>query len=393
MIVSSMRSTAVLCVYLLIGAKAVAQSDYSSFVKPVYMGVESTAMSIYDACPESPDGKYVCYIKYPAIAEGGHLAPPVKAEVMLQNRQTEDVVKIKDVSCNNHNGANSLWINDSLLVFQVNHFQDFEIFNVRTQKSVFGIIPGELGHKSFGNLLFYSKCSARLLTPDKTRTPYDKKDEGVYAFDCLTGKSTQIIRKSEIIADFMKQNKKVSDYETKILHIEPNPANDKIMFDYRYRSDSNDGWHELHGIVSVDGRNPRWIMVRPMHVVWFDNNSMFGVDTEDPENKIFRYDLNGKKMELLGGTSTHVGVSPNREWYIGESDFYKPEADGFTRVYLYKRGETRPYALLAEWNNAKITWQWVAHVNPSFSFDGKRAYFIRAINNEDKFEAVSIQLP
>jgi hypothetical protein len=393
MVSSEMLKKALLCVLLTFGFESIAQKDYTGFVRAVYNGDESTALSIYDTSPESPDGKYICYIRYPAIAQGGHLAPPVRAEVMLKNRQTEVVTKIKDVTCNNHNGANALWINDSLVAFQESHFKDFEVYNVNSQKSVFGKIAGELGHKSFGNVLFYSKCNARLLIPDQSRTPYDLDEEGIYVFDCLSGNSTQIIQQSEIIAAFMKQNKKVSDYETKILHLEPNVLNDKIMFDYRYRSDSNDSWHELHGIISADGSNPTWIKVRPMHVVWFDNTSMLGVGTEDPENRIFCYDLYGQKKELLGGTSTHVGMSPNKKWYIGESDFYRPEADGFTRVYLYKRGETRPYALLAQWKNAKITWEWVAHVNPSFSFDGKRAYFIRAIDDEDKFESVIIQLP
>lgn len=393
MIYSKMLKKALLCFYFLIGFEAIAQKDYTGFVKAVYNGTESTALSIYDTAPESPDGKYICFVRYPAIAPGGHLAPPVRAEVMLKNRQTGVVTKMKEVTCNNHNGANALWINDSLVAFQVSHFQDFEIFNIHSQKSVFEKIAGELGHKSFGNVLFYSKCNARLLIPDKSRTPYDLPEEGIYAFDCLTGKTTQVIQQSNIIAAFMKQNEKVSDNETKILHLEPNPLNTEIMFDYRYRSNVTNSWHDLHGIVSADGSDPRWIKVRSMHVVWFDNTSMFGVDTEDQEKRIFQYDLYGRKKEMLGGTSTHVGVSPNKKWYIGESDYYKPEADGFTRVYLYKRGETRPYALLAEWKNAKITWEWVAHVNPSFSFDGKRAYFIRALNNEDKFESVSIELP
>ncbi|TDB67414.1 hypothetical protein [Arundinibacter roseus] len=376
-----------------IGFESLAQKNYSALVQPVYSGNESTALSIYDTSPESPDGKYICFIKYPAIAQGGHLAPPVRAEVMLKNRETGKIFKVKDVYCNNHNGANALWINDSLVAFQTNHFKDFEIYNVHSQKSEFGIIDGELGHKSFGNVIFYSKCNARLLIPDNSRTPYKPQEEGFFSLDCLTGKSKQFIKQSEIIAAFMKQNKKVTDNETKILHLEPNSSNTKIMFDYRYRSENGTSWHDMHGIVSDDGSDPTWVKVRPMHVVWFDDETMFGVDTEDSKKRIFQYDLTGKKLEILGGTSTHVGVSPDRKWYIGESDFYKAEADGFTRVYLYKRGQTSPYALLAEWKNSKITWEWVAHVNPSFSYDGKRAYFIRASTNEDKFEAVSMELP
>lgn len=379
-------------ILLVSGLYSCAQLDYSKYVEPVYNGLESTTLSIYDTSPESPDGKYICFIKYPEIAHGGHLEMPVKANVMLKNRGTGTTQMIFEVSCNNHNGVNAIWVNDSLLAFQVNDFKNFVVYNIQSNRSVFGLIEGELGHKSFGNLLFFTVCNARLLVYDKTRTLYQSEREGIYSLNGITGEITQVVRKEDMIQAFVAQNPDVSKNETKILHVEPNSKNDKIMFDYRYRSDSTKGWVSLHGFVSANGTGVRWIKERPMHVVWFDDNSMFGVDTEDREHKIYRCDLYGKKIEMLGGTSTHVGASPNREWYVGESDFYKPEADGFTRVYLYKRGEKKPVALLSEWNNAKITWTWVAHVNPSFSTDGKRVYFVRASNAEDRYEAVFIDL-
>ena len=369
-----------------------AQRDYSKYIEPVYKGVESTALSLYDTNPESPDGQHVCFVKYPEIVQGGHLGMPVKAHVMLKNRTTGTTRMIFEVSCNNHNGVNALWINDALLAFQVNDFKDFIVYNIQSNRSVFGLMQGEIGHKSFSNLLFYSLCNSRLLTYDKTRTPYPSAREGIYSLNCMTGETTQVVQQEELIKAFVAQNPKVSTNQTNILHVEPNPQNDKLMFDYRYRTDPAQAWTSLHGFVYANGTDIRWIKERPMHVVWFDDTSMFGVDTEDPEHKIVRYDLHGKKLEMLGGTSTHVGASPNRDWYVGESAFYKPEDDGFTRVYLYKKGEQKPYARLAEWANTKITWTWVAHVNPSFSTDGKRVYFIRASNNEDRYEAVFINL-
>lgn len=387
-----MRKIMFAFIFLVNGLYSCAQLDYSKYVEPVYNGLESTTLSIYDTNPESPDGKYICFIKYPEIAHGGHLELPVKANVMLKNRATGATRMIFEVSCNNHNGVNAIWINDSLLAFQVNDFKDFIVYNIQSNRSVFGLIQGEIGHKSFGNLLFFTVCNARLLVYDKTRTLYPSGREGIYSLNCITGEITQVVRKDDIIEAFIAQNQDVSKNETKILHVEPNSQNDKIMFDYRCRSDSTKGWVSLHGFAYANGTGVRWIKERPMHVVWFDDNSMFGVDTEDREHKIYRYDLYGKKLEMLGGTSTHVGASPNREWYVGESDFYKPEADGFTRVYLYKRGEKKPVALLSEWNNTKITWTWVAHVNPSFSTDGERVYFIRASNAEDRYEAVFIDL-
>ena len=382
---------AILCLFLSSYLSVHSQIDYIEYVKPVYIGKESTALSIYDANPESPNGEHICFIKYPNIVQGGHSGPTVNADVMIKNRKTGKTRRIYEVWSTNHNGANAIWINDSLISFQVNHLKDFVVYNINSDQSVFGLVKGELGHKSFGNILIFTICNSRLMALDKTRSPYDSEYEGIYSLNCITGEKTQIVKKNDIIQAFISQNPNVTKNEAQILHVEPSPLNDKILFDFRHeRVYPNKHGESLQGFVYADGSGIRWIKERPMHVVWFNNNSMFGVDTKDPEKKIYQYDLYGKKLEMLGGTSTHVGASPDRDWYIGESAYYKPEEDGFTRVYLYKRGEKKPYALLAEWNNTKITWKWVAHVNPSFSSDGKRAYFIRASNSEDKFEAVFI---
>ena len=387
---TTIKRFALLCLILNNFIYVEAQKDYTRYVKPVHDRKESTALSIYDANPESPDGKHLCYIRYPMIVQGGHSGTPVKADVILKNLNTGNSRKISEVTCTNHNGANAIWINDSLISFMVNHLQGFAIYNINSDQSVFGLVKGELGHKSFGNILIYTKCNKRLLGPDKKRIPFNTEEEGIHALNCKTGETNQIAKKIDIIKAFRTQNPNVTKNEAQILHVEPNPNNDKIMFDYRHPRYPDKRWEELHGFLLADGSGIRWVKERPMHVVWFDNNSMFGVDTKDPERKIYRYDLYGKKLEMLGGTSTHVGTSPDRKLYIGESAYYKPEEDGFTRVYLYNRGEKEPYALLAEWQNTKITWEWVAHVDPSFSNDGERAYFIRASSTEDIFEAVFI---
>jgi hypothetical protein len=366
-----------------------AQKNLEGEVKPVYNGVESTALSIYDTNPESPDGKYLCFIRYISIVQGGHKGPATKAEVMIKERLTGEIRKIFDVNCTNHNGANAIWVNDTIIAFQVNHLKDFALYNVSAWKLLTGLLNGELGHKSFNNCLLFTVCNSRLREIDSTRQTYNATDEGIYSLNCLTGDKRMIISKSEIVKAFMNQNHEITRNQAAILHVEPNPAGDKILFDFRYFEGKK---HELQGYVNGDGTGIRWIPVRPMHVVWFDNFSMMGVDTTDPDKMIYKYDLYGAKTELLGGTSTHVGSSPDRKWYVGESQYYGPDKDGLTHLCLYSRGDHKPAALISEWSNNKITWEWVAHVNPSFSADGKRFYFIRALNNSDKFEAVYVDL-
>lgn len=360
-------------------------------VKPIYDGNESTALSIYDANPESPDGQHLSFILYPEIAQGGHAGPVVKAFVMIKCRETGETRKIYEINTTNHNGANAIWVNDSLIAFQVNHLKDFEVFNIASDQSMFGLINGELGHKSFQNNIYYSVCNSRLTSINPIRDPYKSENEGINCLNCITGEIKQVATKEQIISAFISQNSEITGNQVSILHVEPNPKGDKILFDYRHVL-SSEKKPQLQGFMNADGTGIRWIPTRPMHVVWYDNNSMLGVDTKDPEKKIYRFDLYGKKLELLGGRATHVGTTPNREWYVGESAYYKPEKDGYIRVYLYKKGNPEPVALISEWKNNKITWSWVAHVDPSFSADGKRAYFIRAVNKEDKFEAVCIDL-
>jgi hypothetical protein len=307
---------------------------------------------------------------------------------MIKNRLTGKTSTLCHTRVTNHNGANVFWTDNSRVAVMGNHLQHFEIYDVETGESLFGPVKGELPHKSFGTEVFYSASNLRLLGPNKFREKFAEEDEGIHRLDIRTGEKTRIVSLKTIHAAFRAQNPQVSATEIMILHVEPSPDNKSIMFDFRQQ-----GVGSLHGFVRADGTGLRWVPVRPMHVVWYDNVSMFGVATEDPEKKIHRYDLQGNQLEMLGDTSTHVGASPDRTWYAGESAYYRPEADGYTRVYLYRKGERKPVALLSEWKNSKITWGWVAHVNPSFSADGRRLYFIRASDREDKFEAVWLELP
>lgn len=367
--------------------------DFAPFVQPLYNGEESTALSIFDTNPESPDGKHVILVRYKKIVQGGHEGPEVMAELMVKNRITHVLKKITDVEVTNHNGSNAFWLNNTLLATQVEHLQSFEVFDVATGQSVFGKIEGELGHKASSGKIFFSRCNGRKLANHPNRKPYTSSEEGIWCLHSSNGALQKIVSKTTIIDAFTAQNPNITGNDVQLLHVDPNTKGDKILFDYRHKKVPASARHEqLQGFVEANGNNSRWIPKRPMHVVWYDNATMMGVDTEDPEKKVFKYDLYGKELALLAGPACHLGAAPNRQWYAGEGGYYKPEPDGFTRVYLYEKGNPTPIGLLASWKNAKITWTWVAHVNPSFSADNKRLYFIRAVENQEKFEAVFVDL-
>jgi len=59
-------------IYIYSCNKTQALQDWSAHVVPVSKPGEGTAFSIFDTSPESPDGKYICYVEYPQIVHGGY---------------------------------------------------------------------------------------------------------------------------------------------------------------------------------------------------------------------------------------------------------------------------------------------------------------------------------
>jgi hypothetical protein len=369
-----------------------AQFDLRDNVMPISSKSGSSAISVYNTSPESPNGKYLLYMHYDSISRGRHRGPFVIAKTIVKDRNTEEEWHICNAIVTNHNGSNAFWVNNRVIAVQVDYLQFFELFDIRTGNSLFGKIKGELPHKSFKSKLYFSRCNMRLMFPDRTRQPFTKNEEGIWELNTKNGKIKQLVAKERINRIFHEQNPSITGIDASVLHVEPNPRNNKLLFDYRHSIAKNQKPEELQGVMNANGKGVRWVPTRPMHIVWYDNNTVFGVDTQDDLKRVFRFDLDGKRLELLAGTSTHVGASPNRKWFVGEKGYYAPDIDGKMRVNLYQCGNDIPIALLAEWENVKITWDMAAHVNPAFSNDGERVYFIKAADNEDRFYVVCFDL-
>lgn len=369
------------------------QQNLSKHVVPIHDGPESTGLSIYNTNPESPDGRFLAFLKYKQIVQGGHAGPPTEAYLMIRERATGKTRLLDTVWVTNHNGANAIWINDSLIACQIGHVEDFEVFHAGTGASVSGRIRGELGHKAVHNTIYFSRSNERMRDRHPDRLPFRVSEEGIWRYEVLTGKVEQVVPLSEIIQAFQQQNPNINGAGAQLLHVDPNATGERILFDYRhFRQKADKRRKQLQGYVNADGTGLRWVPTRPMHVIWFDDTTMMGVDMEDPEKKIYRYDLYGQQLELLAGKACHLGISPDQKWIAGEFGFYRAEPDGYTRLYLYANGEPEPRGIIDQWTNEKITWWWVAHVNPSFSADGQRLYFIRAVDGEEKFEAAVLDL-
>ena len=133
--------------------------------------------------------------------------------------------------------------------------------------------------------------------------------------------------------------------------------------------------HDYIFYCDENGENIRFIGLKPMHVQWWDNHSLFGHDWQDKmDYHMRRYDLQGNMLEEISGPGCHGAVSPNRKWIVSES-WYGSDP---IKVNLYKKGEINAAKLLFE--QAAIVqgikfWEVRSHIHPAFSRDGKRVYF------------------
>ena len=187
---------------ILSGLLCLAQRDLSGYVQPVYQGEESTGLSIFNTNPESPDGKYLAYIKYKEIVQGDHRGPETEAYLIIKDRFSGKTKKITTVYTTNHNGANALWGIDTLITCQIAHLQDFEVFNVKNGESILGKVRGELGHDARNNIIYFFRSNERMMELHKDRIPFKLKDEGIWTLEVLSGKEKHIVGLEKIKSVF-----------------------------------------------------------------------------------------------------------------------------------------------------------------------------------------------
>lgn len=210
------------------GQPAFNQLDLREQVKSVMPGAMATGLSVYDTNPESPDGKYLCFVSYPVVIRGGYEADPVNVEVMIMNRLAGKTKKVAIAKANNHNGVNALWVDSITLAFQINQ-SAFEVYHVVTGKKLYGPVKGELGHKSFGNNIYFSRCRER-----SKEAGFSEAEEGVFVLNTRSGIIREMVSKEEILNAFLYQNSSIYNSGITILHIEPSPDETKVFFDFRH---------------------------------------------------------------------------------------------------------------------------------------------------------------
>ncbi len=340
-------------------------------IQDVYSGKRSSAFSFYGTSPESPDGTRIAYVVYsePSAADWNDRVP---GELWVCESDLNEHRKCADVTLHNHNGACAVWVDNNRLLYNSGD-RDIYVIDVNTCAVLHGPIK---------NLSETHSCVNHAFA-------YVSPDDLLCLFNCDTGESTIITSLEEVNKQACALGREASK-ELTHLHM---TADGKLVA-FRHNTEAE---KKISVVEVASGKLLETFPgMKPMHFSWYDNESLMGSNwdmdpkdhraesleefTEAAENHYFqRFHMGGGVIETLGGTMTHGSASADREWYAGEAVNYGTVP---MPLNLYKKGLTQPVATLMEHSFGEITWTRKAHVNPSFSRDGKRVYFTQAVSDE-----------
>jgi len=316
----------------------------------------STATSVwgyYGVTPESPDARRLCYALYPEPIDlkRNERYPVYRAQLWVCNADGSGHRMLFKGKCSVHNGLSQSWVDNKRIVF--------------SDQTATAIVNADTGKIEFGPWKgFYSAHYARggkvLIYPGKNLA---KPGKGLYEFDTATGKMRLVL-----------------PYDSIDWHVQYSPDGKRALF-------TTAGNRNLV-LAGLDGGGVKVFRgAKPMHYQWFDDKSFFGyahkgvmgVDLKKHRNyELYRWNLDGKIIEHLAGYGCHGAGRADGEYFAGESWYFSTPI----ALRLYRRGQRKPIAEIFSHRFAHVTWRNGGrhHVNPSFSRDGMRLYYNKAVN-------------
>ena len=324
----------------------------------------TSSWGYYGVTPESPDEKRLCYALYPEPTDSTNDVkyPEHPAELWVCNIDGTGHRRLFKGNSSVHNGLMQSWVDNKRIVFASDG--DIRIINADTGKVVFGPFEGfSPGHYALGGkVLMYQKENFT-------------KPRGIYEFDTATGKMRLAV-----------------PYNDRIWHVQCSTDGKTILFRTR---DNN---YNALGVADLEsGSFKIFPGEKPMHFQWFDKQSFFGyivpnVIGGDPNthlmHEMYRWNLDGEIIEHLAGYGCHGAARADGKYFAGESWY---GSDPIV-LRLYSRGQRKPLAEIFSHHFVRPTWQnGRHHVNPSFSRDGMRLYYKKAVN-ENTSHAFSCDL-
>lgn len=324
----------------------------------------------YDVSPESPDGTKILYMQWtriPKVPSGGDGA------VWYCSRDLKQRTKIIDVhNIGVHNGAETAWLDNQRI-------QVSGVWDGKTRGPAIVKIDGTIEFGPYKGLeILHEPVNGKVLMLGINGR--EEAGRGLFVLDTATGGLRKICDESSFLSyagrmPVMREPaqwrfshptwSKDGSYIALCLENEKTPFGEYL---FSFRPDFTD--------VVFFGK-------KPTHFNWYDNHdSIYGSDNgvQDGlrnDNSIRRWTRDGKWIETLSGSpATHNAMSPDKQWFTGESWYGSDPV-----LYLYRKGSTNATATVMSHRFRHMTWDMRAHVNPAFSRDGTRLYYNRATSD------------
>lgn len=352
-----------LIIYLLMAEETTANTttialQQETREQKISLGDATTLWGYYGVTPESPDEKRLCYARFPGVID---LPGPEKytvrpVELWVCNMDGSGHKMLFKGNDPAHNGMQQSWVDNDRIVFSDK--EGAYIINANTGTIEFGLYKGlTVGH--------FAQNGKVLLVQNSDST----RDKGLYELDIATGAMRLALPDDKSIS-----------------HAQYSPSGLKVAVKYSNLKNLAVVNLKSGEIKVLPGRQ------KPMHFQWFDNQSFFGysdanvvgIDTSKHIiHEMYRWNLDGQIIEHLSGQGCHGAARFDGKYFAGESWY---NSDPIV-LRLYSRGQRKALVDIFSHSFVELTWEHGGrnHVNPSFSRDGMRLYYNKAVNRNTSY--------